>query len=551
MALLPAIIQWCKIGSMIWIDGGDELFMLALGSQAYFNHSSYLSDPVLASGGTSLFRQLPLLPGVWMAWALDLGPLGIDGCWRILAGVSLPVTWYLLIRHCGPKPWVAAALTWILLVDCGLLGAGVIVRQAQAFFRMCTQGEHFLKEDFWHAEWRVATPALTMAFLLLHLWLMCRARRSPGRAAIALSGASFGLLFHVYPYFWTAASAALALALLIDRGHRNVYVWTALIGGAIGSYRIYWDMMLKRGTAADWLVRSDKFVQVSRLSDLKPPLVATLVLALGLVWIWRQRRDLIYLWTMALSGYLLFKHHVITGLRHRELSLALCLGPLLFALDAAHDRFGAAGARTMGPGCVREPDGHQPGRRRHGVLAPGRRVASRKCRAEPCPKLGRLPGAGIDSGARSFIPNATVAGDHDFIDCASILENQRPLNNYWVFLSPRITDAEWYRRIALNALLLGQDPAAFQADQARGFLNKLRWGPWTRAADGERRREALLAAYDRVARDLGAALSEFGIHYVGLRAEQPAPSYLSQDRWARLQEGPVWQIWERVSSPPP
>ena len=393
MALLPAIIQWCKIGSLIWIGGGDELFMLALGSQAYFNHPSYLSDPVLASGGTSLFRQLPLLPGVWMAWALDLGPLGIDVCWRILAGVSLPVTWYLLIRHCGPKPWVAAALTWILLVDCGLLGAGVIVRQAQAFFRMCTQGEHFLKEDFWHAEWRVATPALTMAFLLLNLWLVCRARRSPGRAAIALSGASFGLLFHVYPYFWTAASAALALALLIDRGHRNVYFWTALIGGAIGSYRIYWDMMLKRGTAADWLVRSDKFVQVSRFSDLKPPLVATLVLALGFVWIWRQRRDLIYLWTMALSGYLLFKHHVITGLDienyHWFYVWAPCCSLLMLLMIVSV----LPRARTMGPGCVREPDGHQPGRRRHGVLAPGRRVASRKCRAEPGPELRRLPGA--------------------------------------------------------------------------------------------------------------------------------------------------------------
>ena len=39
----------------------------------------------------------------------------------------------------------------------------------------------------------------------------------------------------LYPYFWTAAAAALALAFLIDRGHRNVYMWTACIGGVIGS----------------------------------------------------------------------------------------------------------------------------------------------------------------------------------------------------------------------------------------------------------------------------------------------------------------------------
>ena len=58
---------------MIWIGNGDELFMLALGSQAYFNHPLYLSDPVLVSGGVSLFRQLPLLPGVWLAWCWAWG----------------------------------------------------------------------------------------------------------------------------------------------------------------------------------------------------------------------------------------------------------------------------------------------------------------------------------------------------------------------------------------------------------------------------------------------------------------------------------------------
>ena len=101
MALLPAVIQWCKIGSMIWIGNGDEVYYLAVGSQAYFNHPAYLSDPVFASGGVSLFRQLPLLPGVWMARALGLGPEGIDICWRIMAGASIAAAWFALIRQCG------------------------------------------------------------------------------------------------------------------------------------------------------------------------------------------------------------------------------------------------------------------------------------------------------------------------------------------------------------------------------------------------------------------------------------------------------------------
>src|SRR6516165_5398348 len=117
MALLPALVQRFVLGSMIWIGNGDELFMLALGSQAYFNHPLFLSDPVLASGGASLFRQLPLLPGVWLAWVLGMGPMGIDVCWRILAGLSLGAAWYFLIRQFVARPWVATCLVLVLLAD--------------------------------------------------------------------------------------------------------------------------------------------------------------------------------------------------------------------------------------------------------------------------------------------------------------------------------------------------------------------------------------------------------------------------------------------------
>ena len=118
---------------------------------------------------------------------------------------------------------------------------------------------------------------VTMAYLLFNLWLVTRARQTPTRRSLVLSGVSFGLLFHVYPYFWTTAAAALVLAFLIDQGHRRVYLWTGLIGGLIGSYRIFWDMMLKRGTPPDWLIRSDKFVHLDRFTDLKFPIVASLV----------------------------------------------------------------------------------------------------------------------------------------------------------------------------------------------------------------------------------------------------------------------------------
>ena len=117
----------------------------------------------------------------------------------------------------------------------------------------------------------------------------------------------------------------------------------------------------------------------------------------------------------------------------------------------------------------------------------------------------------IESGAPRFAPNSTVAGEHQFISFASILENQRPLDNYWVFLSPQVTDAEWDERIALNNYLLDRNRATFEADQREALkLRQGGWGPWTRdASDGERRVINRLAAFDGAVRDPESALNRF------------------------------------------
>jgi hypothetical protein len=548
MALLPPLVQWFKLGYFIWIGNGDELFYLAVSSQAYFNHPAYLADPVLVSDGTSLFRQLPLLPGVWFAWIFALGPLGIDGSWRVLAGVSLAVTWYLLIREFVPSRSVVAALVIILLVDSGQLTAALMFRQAQAFARLVSASPNLVSGDFLHRQWRLATPALTQAYLLLNLWLVSRARRAPTKWSLALSGVSFGVLFHVYPYYWTAAVAALVLAFLLDRGHRRVYLWTSLIGGLISSYRIFYDIMLKRGTSPDWLIRSDKFVRVSRLADVMPPILAGLILVVAFVWIWKYRRELIYVWTMGLSGYVLFRHHFLTGLNIENyhwmyVSAPCCSVLLLLMVVALLPREGPrVRAALTGVMVISLADaGMGLGLRvAESLLVPAGLGLVQACSEYQAQR--------IDSGARRFVPNATAAGEIDFTNFAAILENQRPLDNYWVFLSPQVKDSEWDERVALNSFLLAEDRATYETKQRTGFqVGPGRgWGPWTRdPAVSAHRVRARLAAFDRVVADPEAALNRYRVRYVGLRIGQTPSAYLGKRQWTRIQDGPFWQVWER------
>lgn len=111
-------------------------------------------------------------------------------------------------------------------------------------------------------------------------------------------------------------------------------------------------------------------------------------------------------------------------------------------------------------------------------------------------------------GAAKLVPNAVVAGDTPFIDYAGILENLRPLDNYWVFLSPYISDAEWDQRKALNSYLC--DPAASESS-LRESLSGVNWTP-NRIDDEQRRITKRLAIFRTLGPDLDATLDLYKVH---------------------------------------
>ena len=73
-------------------------------------------------------------------------------------------------------------------------------------------GALFASKPMIFRQFRIATPCLTMPYLLLFIVLYTRARRVPSRHRRVASGLGFGLLFYVYFYYWTAAALALAIA---------------------------------------------------------------------------------------------------------------------------------------------------------------------------------------------------------------------------------------------------------------------------------------------------------------------------------------------------
>src|SRR5207249_2805690 len=160
------------------------------GSQAYYNHPCSLADPVCVTGGASMYPWLQFIPGVVIAKILGLGSISINLVWRIIAGVSVTLGWFVITRHYIKHSWGAGGLTVFLLSDIGLIYGRPLFRQVM----ICGQvilgrpGGLFDALPQVHTQWRIITPSLSLAFLLLYLWLVARSRENPTWPRLIWSG---------------------------------------------------------------------------------------------------------------------------------------------------------------------------------------------------------------------------------------------------------------------------------------------------------------------------------------------------------------------------
>ena len=332
ISALPHFIAWNMTGRPDYVASLlDERYYLAIGGQAYFNHPWFLTDPCQTVESRVAHRPLPLLPGILAAKLLALGPLGVGLMWRILAGAAVGLGWSSAV----PPEGVAS--------DCrGLPVAHLAGRhradpghavnpplQASRHDRLVTQRLPLLRgslDPSWVA--KSITPATTMVYLIALIWAVLRAREAPSRSRIAVAGLTFGLLFHVYFYYWTAAGLALILALALDAGYRRVYFHVGWIGGLIGLPAILADFIWTHGRPNDWLLRIDKFVSIGRFDELVLPRELPLFMILGL-FVLARRRDLIFVWVLGLAGLLLENHQIVTRLSLDNFHWEYVWGPAL------------------------------------------------------------------------------------------------------------------------------------------------------------------------------------------------------------------------------
>src|SRR6185295_2632837 len=106
---------------------------------------------------------------------------------------------------------------------------------------------------------------------------------------LLIAGIGLGLLFYTYFYFWTSATLALLLGLIVDLPRHKVYFHTGWIGGLIGLPSLLLDAAAKSASSTDWLHRSNKLLPISRFSELIIHNAIILYLIITLAWVWFRR----------------------------------------------------------------------------------------------------------------------------------------------------------------------------------------------------------------------------------------------------------------------
>jgi hypothetical protein len=547
LSLMPHIFWFFKTGNPVSFADHDDTLYLSYAATAYHNHPLYLSDPVLVESGSTMYPWLQFIPGIMLAKLLGISPIYINIIWRLWAGISIPIAWYLLSRSYLKNSWLSLGTTIILMTDIGVNSCWLIYKQLITATKIAlgNSGTLFQTNPQLLTQWRIITPGISLAYLLIHLWLFHLALSKPTRTRIVFAAVSFGLLFYVYFYYWTSATLALLIGMLIDTKNRKTYLSVGILGVLFGLPQLIINSLIKANSNQEWLPRTDNFLPISHFSELLLPRLALVLLFLTFFWVMFRRKDLVYVWVLAAAGLLLTNHQIVTGLQIQNFHWTYCYSPVLSflviiiiieitSLIESWKKPLVFGGIALISLYVTT-----------GIWLRFVEVTQTRESVELTTNYHQYSNQRFNQSNVRLKPRAVIAGDQQFVDFAMIAENQRPLSGYTVNLSPAIDNAEWDARIALNDYLQGMNRSTFITKQETNLKTTV-WGPWVRDPKKlDERFQSRQKYFDEILDNPVKALKKFQVKYVALPKNTESPQYLNAD-WKLLEDGQYWQIWENT-----
>lgn len=546
VSLLPHFLSRWQHGDWVWFMNHDELEAYApTAAHSYHNHPFRLGDYFLSKEGRTNFPGLQLLPPVLLAKFLGLGPELIPLVWRVVMGLMVPASLYLLARQMVSRVG-AVVMTCVLMLDHGALYGRLFDRQLVDLVRVHSTPEFFFGRDGSLVSiWRI-TPALPLPFLLFLIAALIRGRREDCWKWRVVAGVAMGVVFYSYFYFWTAAAIALVFLFLFDSEARRFYFHSGWIGALLGLPQVLHGSQVKKELGVEWFQRMETFLPVGRFAELQIPPVASLMALVTFLGIWVRWRAARPLAAVTLVALLFQNHQLVTGLQMENFHWSYAWGPCLM-LSCLY-----VGARLI-------PDSLPSWVRPAGFLLLGIHAAigfymrgldyGRFARVNEVNRGWRLyRERNRSTPAPEFDRRWRVAGDPDFGLYTKITGNVCELYG-GAYYSQTVSADMLMDIYALNQFLRGiPEEMAVERAPYRGMAGD------GRDPEARKRREDQVRSRYRVhAADAAPALDRYGVGYLALPqgSSSTAPSQ-PKSGWTLMRKGPTWTLWSReVREPQP
>jgi hypothetical protein len=519
LSVYPHFLQLARTGNPAWVSDRDEYGLYVLiAAKSYWNHPLAISDPISPDRSPIKYPWLQFAPFSALTRALGLPPEDVSLLWRIWAGLSIGLGWFLVLRKLLPTLSLVLPFALLLLADPGLLEAKLIAKQYALFASLpAHSAEIFESKPSLHAGWRIISPGLSLGMLLFFYAAYLHGRKQNSRWNFLLPGLLGGILFHTYFYYWTAVALGMVLALLLLREERLYLAKISALAALIGSVEIVKGYLIKKSTNSDWLPRSDKFLPISHFSELILPKVGFALLFLSFYLLWKKRDDLRFLLLQATAGLLLLNHQIFSGLQIENFHWCYHWGPTLSLVVLA----------GFGPSIVEAANRKIP---RFALLAGiflalhlGLSLFLRHLEITYSRNPQELNALLNTPTPAAPLSRQCTAGDPWIVELFAMRTNNFPLDGYIATISPIVSNHDWHERIAFNSVLLGKTEADFFREQKQ-LLDDWVWGPWTRQPGGlGRLLEERMQAFRFASTHRQELMQKYRVHYLITAGRKPLP----------------------------
>ncbi len=543
LATLPNWIALYRTASTIYLADEDEVECYApVLSQAYRMHPWKVGDPALAEGGDSLYPRLQFVPAVLLAKILCWEPVDILFIWRIFAGLSLSLVFYLLTRDLIENTAWATVLTILMLSDQGFVEGQPLRLHLQTGWHLLSGDNSAEMEGMSRIlrQFRLITPGVSWVWLGAAVLATRRWTLGSSAAWFWTASVAFGLLFYVYFYYWVAFTAALGLAALADNRRWRRYAGVLVTGGALGVPSLVSSVLTKATAAEGWLERMQAFSHGFRGQGFVWPkgVAVLLLVCAGLVWY--RHRDLLFIWCLAAVAMVLSVHESFTGIIMQNHHYSFVWGPVLcllaYVLATRELRQPVRSRRWVAVSAI----GIAAAMFLSGLSYRAWEATHNRIALAMADEWARFRSDGILRQALSR-QRGVLAGDRAAIKFAVFDQGQRPLAGGLVY-SHSVTDRAWTERRMLDLFLadVPVENAVVMADtQYTGcfWAAYLRDGPATRAEYAERTR-----LYREIKAAPSAWLRKYGVTHLVLPVDQ-VPSDLLRADLTLVANGNRWTLW--------